>query len=84
MVRRVVDLERPAHTAFTVRRYFDFFRVGEARLGLESALGAESRFAMLMLNRDYLAGAYLPPAAPQDARDRVILDRDWVGALPVL
>lgn len=84
MVRRVVELERPAHTAFDVRRYFDFFRVGEARLGLESALGAESRFAMLTLGRDYLAGAYLPPAAPQDAPDRVILDRDRAGTLPAL
>ena len=84
MVRRVVELERPAHTAFDVRRYFDFFRVGEARLGLESALGAESRFAMLTLDRDYLAGAYLPSAAPEDARDRVILDRDRAGALPAL
>ncbi len=84
MVYRVVELERPAHTAFDVRRYFDFFRVGEARLGLESALGAESRFAMLTLGRDYLAGAYLPPAAPQDVPDRVILGRDRAGALPVL
>ena len=84
MVRRVVELERPAHTAFDVRRYFDFFRVGEARLGLESALGAESRFAMLTLGRDYLAGAYLPPAAPQDAPDRAILGRDRAGALPAL
>lgn len=84
MVQRVVDLEKPAHTRFDVRRYFDFFRAGEARLGLESALGAEGRFVAMILDRHYLAEGYLAPAPPEDARDRLVAGRDRVGLLPPL
>src|SRR5262249_28225542 len=39
MVERILNLEKPAHTRFDVRRYFEFFRVGEARLGLDTVIG---------------------------------------------
>jgi hypothetical protein len=80
MVTRIVDLEKPAHTAYDVRRYWDYFRVGEARLGLDTTLGEDSRFVPLILGRDYLAAGYLAPDHPLDVPDRLVADRDRIGA----
>lgn len=76
MVERVVDLEKPAHTAFDVRRYWDYFRVGEVRLGLDTVLGEAGRFIPMILGRDYLAEGYLYPAYPMDVPERWVSDRD--------
>jgi hypothetical protein len=40
---RVMQLEKPAHTAFDVRPYWAMFRIGQARIGLDTLLGAGSR-----------------------------------------
>lgn len=79
MVKRIAELEKPAHTRFDIRRYWDFFRVGEVRLGIDTVLGQEGRFLETILNRSYLAEGYLTPAHPMDVGDRLILDRDGVG-----
>jgi hypothetical protein len=84
MAERIIRLEQPAHTRFDVRRYFDFFRAGETRLGIDTVLGEESRFVAMVLDRNYLAEGYLAPAPPMDAPDRLIGDRDQVGMLPPL
>jgi len=84
MVERVVELEKPAHTLFEVRRYFDYFRAGEARLGLDTVLGDEGRFVATVLDRNELAAGYLAPAPPMDAPNRVIANRDQLGRLPPL
>jgi phage tail-like protein len=76
MVMRIVGLEKPAHTQFDIRRYWDYFRVGEVRLGIDTVLGEKSRFAPMILGRDYLAEGYLYPAPPMDASERLITDRD--------
>lgn len=83
MVERVVHLEKPAHTLFEVRRYWDYFRVGEARLGIDTVLGEESRFLPMILGRDYLAEGYLYPDSPMDVPERLILDRDLLGKTPL-
>lgn len=83
MVQRIVQLEKPAHTSFDVRHYWDAFRVGEARLGLDTIFGEESRFQPIVLGRDYLAEGYLSPSPPMDVADRLITDRDLLGQRPL-
>jgi hypothetical protein len=61
VARRVVALEKPAHTSFDVRPYWDAFQLGEARLGVDTRLGADARRAALILNRSRLAQAGLAP-----------------------
>lgn len=84
MVRRIAELEKPAHTQFDVRRYWDFFRVGETRLGIDTVLGEESRFVEVIIGRSYLAEGYLHPAHPADVAERVVADRDRLGEMPSL
>jgi phage tail-like protein len=84
MTRRVTELEKPAHTSFDVRRYWDFFRVGEGRVGIDTVLGEESRFVETILGRSYLAEGYLRPSHPADTPDRVVSDRDRLGGMPPL
>src|SRR5262249_47422292 len=70
MVQRIVELEKPAHTFFDVGRYYDAFRIGETRLGLDTLLGQSSRFVPMVLDRNYLSEGYLAAAPPMDASDR--------------
>ncbi|HEV2761722.1 MAG TPA: hypothetical protein VGV38_01910, partial [Pyrinomonadaceae bacterium] len=84
MVARVVKLEKPAHTLFDVRRYWDAFRVGEARLGIDTLVGESSRFERILLGASHLADGYLHPPHPFDVEERLVSDRDRVGQLPPL
>ncbi|HQU81633.1 MAG TPA: phage tail protein, partial [Pyrinomonadaceae bacterium] len=43
LVRRVVELEKPAHTVCEYRYYWNLFRVDEVRLGFDTLLGLGSR-----------------------------------------
>jgi phage tail-like protein len=84
LVRRVVEAEKPAHTDFDVRQYWALFRVGEARLGLDTLLDAGSRFIAIVLGSAYLAEGYLSAAPPFDAPDRFVAGRDTVDSNRVL
>lgn len=70
IAQRVADVEKPAHTSFTVRLYWAMFRAGEARVGLDTFLGPGSRFAALVLGRSYLAAGNLafPDSASASGR----------------
>jgi phage tail-like protein len=63
LARRIVELEKPAHTVFDVRFYWAFFRVDEARLGLDTLLGTGSRAPELIpaavLGRAYMGASFV-------------------------
>ena len=74
--RKVVRLEKPAHTTFDVRPYWALFRTGYARLGLDTLLGEGSRAAslapQLIADRGHV-GASRVAFAPRVPPDRVLL-----------
>lgn len=76
MVSRIINLEKPAHTAFELRRFWDAFRIGEIRLGMDTVVGPESRFAPVILGQHYLADGYLVSPHPMDVHERRVIDRD--------
>jgi hypothetical protein len=79
IVERIVELEKPVHTSFEVKPYWAMFRVGEARLGLDTLLDMGSRFVALLLGQGYLAESYLAAPHPWNVADRIVTDRDAVG-----
>jgi hypothetical protein len=74
LARRVVELEKPAHTVFDVGFYWALFRVGSARLGYDSLVDAGSRAAALVLDKAFVGESYLayPPGHP--GRERLTLE----------
>jgi phage tail-like protein len=84
MVGRIVQLEKPAHTAHVLKRFWDLFRAGEARLGLDTRLGPSGRFVPLELGAGYLTESYLEAPYPFDIADRVVSDRDRLGDMAPL
>ncbi|WP_091743269.1 phage tail protein [Phenylobacterium immobile] len=68
LARRIVELEKPAHTTFSVGLYWALFRVGEARLELDTVLEAGSRSPDLLppivLGLDYVGEGHLDRTLP--------------------
>ena len=83
-VTEVVEREKPTHTAFDVRLYWALFRVGEARVGLDTFLGEGSRFTALTLGTGYLGESLLAEDHPWNIHDRRVVNRDLVGGPPPL
>jgi phage tail-like protein len=75
-VRLLVDREKPAHTEFDVKPYWALFRVGEARLGLDTLLDQGSRYTALLLGQAHLAGAYVERGHPWNVPDRFVTGRE--------
>ncbi|HEV8551409.1 MAG TPA: phage tail protein [Polyangiaceae bacterium] len=84
LAARIVELEKPAHTAFDVRFYYAMFRVGEARLGFDTLIDLGARAPELLgpfvLGPRHLAEGYLAARPPGDAADRRVLGRDRLQA----
>lgn len=79
MVERIVELEKPAHTWFDVREYWNMFRVGEARLGLDTSIGYSTYFQPLVLGDSILPHATLGCPYPLNVEDRFVMGRNQVG-----
>jgi phage tail-like protein len=86
LAQRIIDLEKPAHTVFEVKFYWAMFRIGEARLQLDTVLDQGSRAPQLLphavLDQAFVGESYLAPPALEDARDRYVLGRDSLGGTP--
>lgn len=78
-VRRIIKIEKPAHTYFQVKPYWALFRVGSARLGMDTLPGIGSRYTALLLGKNALAQSYLAASHPWDVKDRRVLGREEVG-----
>jgi phage tail-like protein len=76
LARRITDIEKPAHAAFDVRLYWGLFRVGEARVGLDTLIGQGSRSVALVLDRGLVGEGHLGFAEPWNAADRFIVGRE--------
>jgi hypothetical protein len=78
VVRRIVALEKPAHTDFEVKEYWAMFRVGEARLGVDTYLERGARLSAFLLGSGHLAQGYLVTNYPWNVPDRKVVGRDRI------
>jgi phage tail-like protein len=73
---RVIELQKPAHTRFDIKFFWAAFRVGEARVGLDTQLASGSRAPELLepalLGRDYLGASYLAGQPASDVIRRTV------------
>lgn len=76
LARRVVEMEKPAHTRAEVKLFWAAFRVGEARVGMETVAAGGSRSAVLVLDRGAVGGGHLAGAHPSAPADRVEVGRE--------
>ena len=76
LAKRIVEIEKPAHTVCDVRFYWAMNRVGEARIGSDTELGAGSRAPELIppaiLGQAYLGSGFVGgPQARVEYRERL-------------
>jgi len=80
LARRIVEMEKPARTTFDIKFYWALFRVGEARLGIDTTLGLGGRDPALLppatLGQTYLAESQLTASHPLNVAERSVLGRD--------
>ncbi len=77
LAKKVIELEKPAHTTYDIRLFWALFRIGEARLGLDTQLDVGSRNpnfpGPFNLGRESLGEAYLASDTPPLPADRLSL-----------
>jgi phage tail-like protein len=75
LAQRMIQLEKPAHTTYNIKFFWALFRVGEARLGLDTQLDLGSRapqlLTPLLLGQSFLAESVLTPGHPQNVTERI-------------
>jgi hypothetical protein len=78
LIDRIVGRERPAHTDSEVKPFWALFRVGGARVGLDTQLGDSGRFVAMVLDAGYLGQGWLAEGQPWGAADRTVIGRDRI------
>jgi hypothetical protein len=76
LARRILIQEKPAHTQFDIRFYWNAFRVAEARLGEDTFLDSSSRVPPMILGQNYIGESTLAANYPQNIPDRQLVGRD--------
>jgi hypothetical protein len=80
LVRRVIELEKPAHTVFDFRFYWNLFRLEEVRLGLDTLLGLGSRDPMLspelVVGENYIGESRVGTPQPEKYPIRYVLGNE--------
>jgi phage tail-like protein len=69
LARRIVELEKPAHTVFDIRFFWAVFRLGDARLGRDTVAELGTRglgFHPAVLGRDHVGESLLSNGLPAD------------------
>jgi phage tail-like protein len=75
-VTALVERERPAQAGFSVKLYWALFRVGSARLGLDTVLGEGSRYTAIVLGAGHLGEGFVDASHPWSVRGRRVIGRD--------
>lgn len=77
LVERIVELEKPAHTTFDFRYYWNLFRLNEVRLGLDTLLGLGSRDPMLnpglIIGQSFIGESRIGAAPVEKYAERFVL-----------
>ena len=80
LVRRVVELEKPAHTVCDFRYYWNLFRLNEVRLGFDTLLGLGSRDpqlnSSLILGQSFVGSSHLGVSQPEKYASRYVLGNE--------
>ncbi|MEP6903573.1 MAG: phage tail protein, partial [Actinomycetota bacterium] len=77
LARRIVELEKPAHTVCDFRYYWNLFRLDEVRLGLDTLLGLGSRDPLLnpemVLGQSFVGESRIGIPQPEKYSSRYVL-----------
>jgi len=87
LASRIVELEKPAHTAFDVKFFWANFRIGEARLGADTVLGLGGRDPALLpretiLGESYLSESLIASGPPPSFPGRIVMGRHRLKRKP--
>ena len=78
MVKRIVELEKPAHTEFELMRSSESFYIGAARIGRDTRIGQNRQYVPAQLGSASLAETYLETPFPYNIPDRMVRNRDYL------
>lgn len=79
LVERVVEAAKPAQTAFTVKQYWAYCRIGEARIGMDTIIAPGARLSALQLESGALAASFIGGRGASDAPRPHVVGRPGIN-----